>query len=140
MADSNPQNSQSGFTQPLPTGNPEKQTQPTSTATSSAIKFEVGATGPGSRDFLFGGVILLILMVAFFFAKNAYANMLVGKRVEPRSANAAGWWMWIFLSLLALGVILAAVGGSVLMTPFIVGPLVLGALVALVLMLLSGRR
>ena len=89
---------------------------------------------------LIGGAVLLVLMVAFFFAKNAYANLLVGKRVQPRSANAAGWWLWVFLTLLSVGVVLAAVSGSVLMTPFIVGPLVLGAIVALVLMLISGKR
>jgi hypothetical protein len=37
-------------------------------------------------------------------------------------------------------VILAVVSGSVLMTPFIVGPLSLGALVSLVLMIISSRR
>jgi hypothetical protein len=66
--------------------------------------------------------------------------MLVGKRVQPRSANASGWWLWIFLTLLTVGVVLAVISRDTLMTPFIVGPLVLGALVALVLMLISGRR
>lgn len=101
---------------------------------------EVPAGEPASRDLLVGGGVLLVLMVAYFFAKNAYANMLVGKRVEPRSANASGWWLFIFLSLISVGVVLAAVNRSALMAPFIVGPLALGAVVALVLMLLSGRR
>ncbi len=101
---------------------------------------EVPAGEPASRDMLIGGGVLLVLLVAYFFAKNAYANMLVGKRVEPRSANAAGWWLYIFLALISVGVVLAAVNRSVLMAPFIVGPLALGAIVALVLMLVSGRR
>ena len=101
---------------------------------------EVPAGEPASRDILIGGGVLLVLLVAYFFAKNAYANMLVGRRVEPRSANAAGWWLFIFLALISVGVVLAAVNRSALMAPFIVGPLALGALVALVLMLLSGRR
>ena len=140
MADTNTKNSQSGFTLPPPTAAPEKSIESTNTASTTAIKIETGATSPGSRDFLIGGAVLLVLMVAFFFAKNAYANMLVGKKIEPRSANAAGWWLWIFLSLLSVGVILVVVSGSALMTPFIIGPLVLGAIVALALMLISGRR
>jgi len=142
MADTNTNTKQpqSGFKLPLPLGTPDKGVGSISPAVPTAIKIDLGTTGSSSRDILIGGAILLVLMVAFFFAKNAYANMLVGKRVEPRSANAAGWWLWIFLSLLSLGVILAAVSGSVLKTPFIIGPLVLGAIVSLVLMLISGRR
>jgi hypothetical protein len=137
MADTNTTKPQSGFTLPPPTVAPDKATSP---ATPTAIKIDFGSAGPSSRDMLIGGAVLLVLMVAFFFAKNAYANMLVGKRVEPRSANAAGWWLWVFLSLLSVGVVLAAVSGSTLMTPFIVGPLALGAVVALVLMIVSGKR
>lgn len=140
MADTAPSKPQSGFTLPPPT-TPDKPVD-TTTTTSPPIKIDLGglAAGPSSRDLLIGGVVLLVLMVAFFFAKNAYANMLVGKRIEPRSANAAGWWLWVFLSLLSTGVVLAAVSASMLMTPFIVGPLGLGAVVALVLMLISGKR
>lgn len=116
---------------------------PTAQQTQAASPVQV-VVPPGestqSRDLLIGAAVLLVLMVVYFIAKNAYANSLVGKRVEPRSANAAGWWLWVFLSLLSIGVVLAAVNNSLLMTPFIVGPLALGALVALVLMLLSSRR
>ena len=141
MADTSTNKSQSGFTLPPPTGTTgNKPVESTSSSTQPAIKIDVGSASSSARDMLIGGAILLVLMVAFFFAKNAYANMLVGKRVQPRSANAAGWWLWVFLSLLSVGVILAAVNGSVLMTPFIVGPLALGAIVALVLMLVSGKR
>jgi hypothetical protein len=139
MADSN--KPQQGFTLPPPTSAGDKPTQATIPVNSggSNINIDLGA-GASSRDILIGGAILLVLMVAFFFAKNAYANMLVGKRVEPRSANAAGWWLWVFLSLLAVGVVLASVSRSLLMAPFIVGPLGIGTIVALVLMLMSGKR
>jgi predicted anti-sigma-YlaC factor YlaD len=140
MADTTSNKPQSGFTLPPPTVAPEKPPEITSQPTGSALRIDVGSSGPSSRDILIGGAVLLVLMVAFFFAKNAYANLLVGKRVQPRSANAAGWWLWVFLTLLSVGVILAAVSGSVLMAPFIVGPLVLGAIVALVLMLVSAKR
>lgn len=141
MADTSTNKSQSGFTLPPPTGATEtKSVESTSSSTQPAIKIDLGSAGSSSRDMLIGGAILLVLMVAFFFAKNAYANMLVGKRVQPRSANAAGWWLWVFLSLLSVGVVLAAVNGSVLRTPFIVGPLALGAIVALALVIMSGKR
>lgn len=142
MADTNTTKPQSGFTLPPPTVAPEKPVETTSPVGTKPIDFGgvPVPVGPSSRDMLIGGAVLLVLMVAFFFAKNAYANMLVGKRVEPRSANAAGWWLWVFLSLLSVGVILAAVSGSTLMTPYIVGPLVLGAIVALVLTIMSSKR
>lgn len=124
---------------PLPVPNPfASQPDGTSAATTAGLPV-VPAHEASPRDFLIGGAVLLVLLVAFFFAKNAYATMLVGRRVEPRSANAAGWWLFVFLALVATGGVLAAVNPAAL-TPFIVGPLVLGALVALVLMLLSGRR
>lgn len=94
----------------------------------------------GSRDGVIGVGVLLVLMVAYFFAKNGYANMLVGRRVAPRSANAAGWWLFIFLTLISVAGVLAAVNRSALVTPFVAAPLFLGAVVALVLMLLAGRR
>ena len=128
----------SGFTLPPPTGNADQPIQ--STTGASPIRIDIPAHGASSRDILVGGAILIVLMVAFFFAKNAYANMLVARRVEPRAANAAGWWLWVFLSLLSVGVVLAAVSRSTLMAPFIVGPLGVGALVSMVLMLVSGRR
>lgn len=140
MAETNTNKAQSGFTLPPPTGAPAKPVESTSPVVPNTIKIDFGSSGASSRDMLIGGAVLLVLMVAFFFAKNAYATMLVGKRVEPRSANAAGWWLWVFLSLLSVGVVLAAVSGSTLMTPFIVGPLALGAIVALVLMITSGKR
>jgi hypothetical protein len=148
MADS--KNSSSGFTLPPPNAPAPAPDAPASQATqapqtdtgqgSVGMPIPPGAEGASSRDLLVGGGVLLVLMVAYFFAKNAYANMLVGRRVEPRSANAAGWWLFIFLTLISVGVVLAAVNRSALMTPFIVGPLALGAIVALVLMLLSSRR
>jgi phage tail sheath gpL-like len=135
MADSSTSNP--GFTLPSPTA---PGSQADAGQGSISLPVPVLTDEPSSRDVLLGGGVLLVLMLAYFFAKNAYANVLVGKRVEPRSANAAGWWLFIFLTLISVGVVLAAVGRSMLMTPFIVGPLAVGAIVALVLMLLSGRR
>ena len=139
MSENTPTNS--GFSLPMPnspTQTSSAQIQPAGPTFNFGMPSTGGSTS--SRDMLIGGALLLVLIVAFFLAKNWYANGLVAKRVQPSSANAAGWWLFIFLTLLSVGVILAVVSGSVLMTPFIVGPLSLGALVSLVLMIISSRR
>lgn len=97
------------------------------------------AENTSSRDLLVGGGILLVLFIAFFFAKNAYANGLVGKRLPPNKANASGWWLFICLASLATGVVLAAVNASRFMAPLVIGPIGLVALVALVLTFTSSR-
>ncbi len=133
--------SSSGFNLPSPVTAAAPGAAPTQQAgTTMNIGLPSVGSGTSSRDMLIGGSVLLVLVIAFFFAKGAYATSLVGKKVQPRSANAAGWWLFIFLTLISVGVVLAVVSGSVLMTPFIIGPLSLGAIVALVLMLLSSRR
>lgn len=141
MADNTNNQTSSGFT--LPTPSSGGLTAITTTPSGQVVAVDVmpmADQGPSSRDLLIGGAVLLILMVAFFFAKNAYATSLVRRRVEPRSANAAGWWLWVFLTLLSAGAVLAVVSQSVLMTPFIVIPLGAGAVIALILMLLASRR
>lgn len=93
-----------------------------------------------SRDLLIGGGVLLVLFIAFFFAKNGYANSLVAKRVQPNRANTAAWWLFVMLCSLSTGVVLAAVSASRFMTPFIVGPLAAVGLVSFVLMVLMSRK
>lgn len=93
-----------------------------------------------SRDFLIGGAILLVLFVAFFFAKNAYANGLVTKKLPPDRANASGWWLFIFLAALATGVVLVAVNSARFMAPLVMGPIVAVSLAALVLTFTSSRN
>ena len=138
-----------GFTLPPPVEGSQAQAAPpaaTSASLGAPETLESLTVAPGngvdtsSRDTLIGGGILLVLFIAFFFAKNAYANTLVGKRVQPGKANAAGWWLFIFLGSLSTGVVLAAVNSAKFMAPLIIGPLALVGLIALVLMLLSGRK
>lgn len=136
----------SGFSLPAPTDAASAAAAPTATATvilPPGEKFEGTykvVSDTSSRDLLIGGGILLVLFVAFFFAKTAYANTLVAKRVPPNKANAAGWWLFVFLASLAIGVVLAAVNSAQFMTPLIIGPVLAVGLVALVLMLVSGRK
>ena len=74
------------------------------------------------------------------FAKNAYANTLVAKRVPPNKANTAGWWLFIGLAGIAIGVVLAAVSSSRFMTPFVLGPLGGVGLLGLILAVVTGRK
>ena len=115
---------------------------PAATATTEPVPAldPASATDTSARDTLIGGAVLLLLFIAFFFAKNAYANGLVAKRVPPNKANAAGWWLFIFLASLATGLVLAAVNAHKFLAPLFMGPLVLVGLVALLLTFTSSRR
>lgn len=146
MAQDTPKDN-AGFTLPPPASTPPAADAPGAPAsaatatTEAAPAFDAAATtDTSSRDTLVGGVVLLLLFVAFFFAKNAYANGLVAKRVPPNKANASGWWLFIFLASLATGVVLAAVNAHKFLAPLFMAPLVLVGLVALLLTFTSSRR
>lgn len=147
MAQDTPKDN-TGFTLPAPASAPPAadasaaaSTAATMASTEAAPAFDAaGTTDTSSRDTLVGGVVLLLLFVAFFFAKNAYANGLVAKRVPPNKANASGWWLFIFLASLATGVVLAAVNAHKFLAPLFMAPLVLVGLVALLLTFTSSRR
>ena len=87
-----------------------------------------------------GGGVLLVLVIAFIFARNAYANALVGRKVAPRSANAAGWWLFILLTSLATVAVLGFANPARFLTFIFVVPLGVVALVSLTLALVSSRR
>lgn len=139
------QKDQSGFALPAPQSSGTATTATTSAASSSTVTQTEIVTAnvnvdTSSRDLMIGGAILLVLFIAFFFVRGAYANTLVAKRVPPNKANAAGWWLFVFLASLSTGVVLSAVNSARFLAPLIVGPLALVALVGLVLMILSGRK
>lgn len=146
MAQDTPKDN-AGFTLPPPAAEPATPATPATAAPATSASVEtapaldqIGATDTSSRDTLIGGAVLLVLFVAFFFAKNAYANGLVGKRVSPNKANASGWWLFIFLASLATAVVLAAVNSHKFLAPLFMGPLVLVGLVALVLTFTSSKN
>ena len=150
MAQDTPKDN-AGFTLPAPVSAPASA-PPAADAAGASASATTATTEPApaldpasttdtsSRDTLVGGVVLLLLFIAFFFAKNAYANGLVAKRVPPNKANASGWWLFIFLASLATGVVLAAVNAYKFLAPLFMGPLVLVGLVALLLTFTSSRR
>ncbi|PKB23663.1 hypothetical protein [Janthinobacterium sp. 64] len=146
MAQDTPKDN-AGFTLPAPASAPPAADAPAAGAAATTATTEAApaldpasTTDTSSRDTLVGGVVLLLLFIAFFFAKNAYANGLVAKRVPPNKANASGWWLFIFLASLATGVVLAAVNAHKFLAPLFMGPLVLVGLVALLLTFTSSRR
>jgi hypothetical protein len=134
-----------GFTIPSPTSEKEQSTNtPTSSPVSQAKEIVlspgVETDIPQPRDYAIAGGVLLVLLIAFFFAKNAYANHLAGKRVPTGAANAAGWWLFIFMTGLATAAVLSVLSPVKFLTPIFMGPLLLVSLVALVLMFVVGRR
>ena len=137
-------NKDTGFALPAPDAGktpPAATEQPATPATTTTeMPVLAGAADTSSRDLLVGGGILLVLFIAFFFARGAYANALVVKRVPPNKANAAGWWLFVFLASISTGVVLAAVNATKFMAPLIIGPILAVALLALVLTFVSGRR
>lgn len=143
MAQDTPKDN-AGFTLPAPTeaapATPAAPADTTASVAAPAALDPVVATDTSSRDTLIGGAVLLLLFIAFFFAKNAYANGLVAKRLPPNKANASGWWLFIFLSSLSTAVVLAAVNAHKFLAPLFMAPLVLVALVALLLTFTSSRR
>ena len=141
MAD---QQKQSGFKLPIPSGHetasPDAvQKTDTSQAMSQGIP-TIADTDTSQRDMVIAGGILLVLVIAFFFAKTAYANALVAKKIAPRSANAAGWWLFILLTCMAVAGVLGFINQAKFLTPYFMAPLGLVSLVSLILMLISGRR
>jgi len=92
------------------------------------------------REYAIAGTVLILLLVAFFFAKNAYSNFLARNRVAFGPANAAGWWLYIFLMSLSTAAVLSVLSAERFLVPLFMIPFGVVALVALVLMLVSGRR
>lgn len=141
------QKDQSGFALPAPQTAGASAASTSTTSSNSVTQTDVVTStstnvnvDTSSRDLMIGGAILLVLFIAFFFARGAYANTLVAKRVPPNKANAAGWWLFVFLASLSVGVVLSAVNPARFLAPLIIGPLGVVAVVAIVLMILSGRK
>ena len=126
---------------PLPKTAPDSAVQPVEIAPG-------GATNPGAaplrdtsgRDLAIGGAVLLVLLVIYFFVRNAYVHHLVVKRVAPSSAGSAGWLMYVGLSFLSFAAVLAIVNAAKYLTLAITGPLLVVGAVALIAGLMIGRR
>lgn len=124
-----------------PTANP-----PVAGANASNGAFEVApapvtvAADTSTRDLAIGGTAFLILLVIFFFVRNAYVHHLVVRRVAPSAAGSAGWMMFLGLCFISAAAVLALVNASKFLTFAVTGPLVAVGLLALVATMMVGRR
>jgi hypothetical protein len=137
-----------GFTLPADAGKPD-EALPKTTPPTANEPVEIApampvqgapATDTSTRDLAIGGAAFLILLVVYFFARNAYVHHLVVRRVAPSSAGSAGWLMFVGLGFLSAAAVLAIINASKFLTFAVTAPLIAVGLVALVAALFIGRR
>lgn len=97
-------------------------------------------TDTSSREMAIGAGIMLVLLVIFFFVRNAYSNALVRKRVAPSSAESAGWLLFVGMSVISAAVVLAVMNASKFLTLGVTGTLMLVGIAALIGAFMAGRR
>jgi len=97
-------------------------------------------TDTSSRDLAIGGAAFLVLLVVFFFVRNAYVHHLVVRRVAPSSAGSAGWLLFLGLGFISSAAVLALVNASKFLNFAVAGPLVVVGVIALIAALFTGRR
>lgn len=97
-------------------------------------------TDTSNRDLTLAGGIFLVLLLAFFFARGAYVNHLVSRRVAPGSAGNAGWLLFIGLAFLSGAIVLALINAEKYLSLWVTAPLVLVGLGSLLGAVLTGRR
>ncbi len=98
------------------------------------------ATDTAARDQLIAGAVFLVLLLVFFFARNAFSNHLVRRRVAPSSADTSGWLLFCGLGFVSAAVVLAVMNASKFLSGAITGTLLLLGVAALVGAWLTGRR
>ena len=98
------------------------------------------ATDTSDRDLAIGAGVFLVLLVVYFFVRNAYVHHMVVRRVSPSSAGSAGWLLFVGLAFLSAAAVLAIINASRYLTWAVTGPLVAVGLVTLVAALFIGRR
>jgi len=135
---------------PAPAGDGTLSTTPpgatTGTGTGSSTGIEVApegqvpATDTSTRDIAIGGAVFLFLLVIFFFARNAFANHLVRRRVAPSSADTAGWLLFFGLAFLSAAVVLGFVNSTKFLSVAITGTLLVFGIAAIAGALFTGRR
>ena len=98
------------------------------------------ASDTSTRDLAIGGAGFAILLVIYFFVRNAYVHHLVVRRVAPSAAGSAGWLLFVGLCFISAAAVLALINASRFLTFAVTGPLVALGLAALVATLFIGRR
>ena len=97
-------------------------------------------TDTSARDLSIGAAVFSVLLVVYFFIRNAYVHHLVVRRVAPSSAGSAGWLLFVGLAFLSAATVLAMINPGKFLTFAITAPLVLVGVVALVAAMFVGRR
>lgn len=120
----------------LPRTAPDTATRPVEIAPAP----ETPAADTSTRDLAIGAAVFVVLLVIYFFVRNAYVHHLVVRRVAPSSAGNAGWLLFIGLGFLSAAAVLAIINASKFLTFAVTGPLVAVGVVALVAALFIGRR
>lgn len=118
---------------------------PASASATTSAQMEVApasrpATDTSTRDIAIGGSVFLVLLVAYFFARNAYVHHLVSRRVAPASAANAGWLMLTGLAMLSGAVIAALVNPDRFLGFATTGSLLVMSAISIVAAVLVGRR
>jgi fatty acid desaturase len=134
-----------GFKLPADKSTPDDP-QPKTTPSTATGPVEVvpgalpPATDTSTRDVAIGGAIFIVLLVVYFFVRNAYVHHMVVRRVAPSTAGSAGWMLFVGLAFLSAAVVLAIVNASKYLTFGVTAPLVAVGVVALIAALVIGRR
>jgi hypothetical protein len=117
-------------------------TPPGETATGMEVAPVAGApaTDTSTRDIAIGGAVFVVLLIVFFFARNAFANYLVRRRVAPSSADTAGWLLFFGLAFLSAAVVLGFVNSTKFLNVAITGTLLVFGIAAIAGALFTGRR
>jgi len=97
-------------------------------------------TDTSTRDLSIGAAVFVVLLVVYFFVRNAYVHHMVVRRVAPSTAGSAGWLLFVGLAFLSAAAVLAIINASRYLTWGVTAPLVAVGVVALVAALFIGRR
>lgn len=125
----------------MPKTAPDTANQPVEIAPGGATNTSAAPLRDTSaRDLAIGGAVFVVLLVIYFFVRNAYVHHLVVRRVAPSSAGSAGWLMFVGLAFLSFAAVLAIINASKYLTLAITGPLVVIGVVGLIAALMIGRR
>ena len=125
----------------LPRTTPDTATQPAEIAPGGMTNTSAAPLRDTStRDLAIGGAVFLVLLIIYFFARNASVHHLVVRRVAPSSAGSAGWLMFVGLCFLSSAAVLAIINAARYLTLAVTGPLVAVGVIALIAALFTGRR
>ncbi len=98
------------------------------------------ASDTSGRDLAIGSGIFVVLIVVFFFARSAFTQHLVVRRVAPSAAGSAGWLLYVALMFLSAAAVLAIINPGKFLSVAITAPLLIVGVGAMVAALLVGRR